>query len=157
MMRITTLTLKVKGELLLLLTCVIPSPLHSTSQSSFSVPRAPSKYSFGITLSIAFGSCTCRYSYSLSLYLPACQNRLAGTVIILRDGEKKRNRLLVLNKSCMYDKKKTNKGNAHHKKNRKIKYKAKTLTARYNVYSPQTQPAFVFLHPRAVAACDCAD
>jgi len=38
------------------LACVIPRPLHSSSHNSFSVPFDGSKYSFGIALSIFFGS-----------------------------------------------------------------------------------------------------
>lgn len=47
----------------------MPSALHSSSHSNFSVPFAGSWYSFGMTFSIFFGSWTWRYSYSLSLYL----------------------------------------------------------------------------------------
>lgn len=39
-----------------LLTCVIPSPLHSSSHNSFKVPLDGSKYSFGMAFSMFFGS-----------------------------------------------------------------------------------------------------
>jgi hypothetical protein len=54
-------------------TCVMPIPRHSSSQRSFSVPFVLSWYSAGITFSIALGSCTCRYSNSLSEYLGRAQ------------------------------------------------------------------------------------
>lgn len=50
-------------------TWVMPIDRHSSSHSNFRVPFLLSKYSFGISLSIAFGSWTWRYSNSLSEYL----------------------------------------------------------------------------------------
>jgi hypothetical protein len=50
-------------------TCVIPIPRHSSSHKSFNVPLDLSWYSAGMTLSMALGSWTWRYSNSLSEYL----------------------------------------------------------------------------------------
>lgn len=50
-------------------TCVMPNARHSSSHSNFNVPFAGSWYSFGMAFSMLFGSCTCRYSNSLSEYL----------------------------------------------------------------------------------------